>query len=157
MSEMEFRVGRAVEVCKEQPTFLEKVQRLSEETGLAIDQLTDDWNAGCEQMTYRGDYIYVKGRMFKLLDDANIEDDYDVKEVTMRDGEFHYKLRYYNGGASFEEMFEEALTEFEESDQPDIYTKEDIVEILDDIIHYLGGIDSDVENYIKEIRRDYEN
>lgn len=156
MSEMEFRVGKAIEVCKEQPSFVEKVEELSRQTGLDVVDLTEDWGDEYQSMAYRGEYVYVKGRMFKLLDDANIEDDYDVKEVTMQNGEFHYKLRYYNGGTNFEEMFESALTECEERETPQVYSSEDIVEILDDIINYVGGTDSEIESYICEIRRGYE-
>lgn len=157
MSEMEFRVGKAIEVCTGQPTFEDKVNQLCIELNTTPDSLVDDWGDSQAQMKYRGEYFYVKGRMFKFLADGNIEEDYDVKEVTMKDGEYHFKLRFYNGGTNFEEMFEEALGEFESSDQPDVYNNEDIVEILDDIINYTGGTDSDVEDYIREIRKGYEN
>jgi NTP pyrophosphatase (non-canonical NTP hydrolase) len=159
MSEMEFRVGRAIEVCKDQETFDEKVKELAIRTGLTIEDLTDDYNAGCQQMKYRGDYIYAKGRMFQLIDDANIEEEYDCREIIKKDGQYHYKLRYYNGGACFEEMFEEALEAYEENPREELTddVKQEIVDMLDDIINYLGGSDSDTEEYIREIRKGYES
>lgn len=121
MSEVEFHVGKAKEVCKDQPTFEDKVNQLCIELNTTPDSLVEDWGDDYQQMKYRGDYVYVKStnQMFQLLNDKNIEEDGELIEATWDDetsDTFSYKLRWYNGGASFDEVFEDALKQLDNAE-----------------------------------------
>lgn len=78
--------------------------------GISIEDLTDDYDAGCEQMKW-SKYVYSAGKMYELLEDRNVEEDDELIEATQdEEGIISYKLRWYNGGASFDEVFEEAVS-----------------------------------------------
>jgi hypothetical protein len=114
MSETEFRVGKIKEICKEQETFEQKVNKLSEQTGISFEELTEDYEFGSKEMKWGGDYVYANKKLFKILKDSNIEEDQDLCEATVaEDGTIDYKLRYYNGGTCYNEMLEEALSKLD--------------------------------------------
>lgn len=121
MSETEFRVGKAIEICKDQATFEDKVNEIARTTGLKVEDLTEDWGDNQATMRYRGDYVYVRSsnKMFQLINDRNIEEDGELIEASYDNSfedVFSYKLRWYNGGASFSEVFEEAVMKLENAD-----------------------------------------
>ena len=113
MSEMEFHIGKAKEIYKEQNTFEEKVEELSKQTGLLVkDLIEEDYGDDYKSMVYRGDYVYVNktNKLYKLIDDKDVEEEGYLSEAHEdEEGLINYKLRWYNGGASFDEVFEKAI------------------------------------------------
>lgn len=114
MSQMEFRVGKVKEIAKAQDGFEAKVRWISETYNIPLNKLIWEYK---EELQFKDKHIemddkfvYTKGRTFEILEDTDMEEEGDIAQATVIDGDtYKYTLRYYNGGASYSEMLGEAL------------------------------------------------
>ena len=73
---------------------------LKHSNGNYIDLLTEN----------REDYIYVKNVLYLVLTQAEHDLEDEIARITVNsDGTYDYEVRYYNGGAGFDEMLTECL------------------------------------------------
>jgi hypothetical protein len=111
MSDTEVRTGTATEIKKvEGLGFAEKLYELKE-LGFDIDYEDEDDNyMECDKLAFVGDKTYE-------IDEIKIDPYADICEASRNpDGSIHFLLKFYNGGTCFNEMFNDAIKQMEETE-----------------------------------------
>ncbi len=114
MSDMEYHAGTAREIFPLGKTVNEIISWLKSK-GHIIDSV-DEWTDGNGNV---GMYIESEtvcvlfNNRFFAIDDVNIENEIIAKKD--KDGLFSYTLAWYNGGAGFDEVLEEAIKKEEKN------------------------------------------
>lgn len=106
MSEMEFHTGRVTKICRSKEGFRAKVTAAIALYDLSVDE--DDISYE-EEWLYTDGFAYFGGDLWKVEDTKHEE--YLSKATKVTANTFEYILHYYNGGAGFEEVLEEAIKE----------------------------------------------
>ncbi len=104
MSEMEFHVGTAHEICGAAPTFDDKVADAVENYGMKV-----------EEMDVKNEYLYApgfawdrkSGRLFLVNDEKHRYGYSSAAKTGLY--EYNYVLHFYNGGTHFEECLSDAI------------------------------------------------
>ncbi len=104
MSEMEYHAGIAKEVFPIGKTYVDKIQWLKNRGHIFDYEEEDD--------TSSDTLIVLFSNRFFEIDDMDIED--ECIAIRQDNGSFRYTLAWYNGGAGFEEVLEEAIKKEEE-------------------------------------------
>jgi len=112
MSRTEHHIGKLIEVKpQENESSDDHMIRLLKEVGI-LERATyyktiKEW---FEDESYKK-YVVHKEKIYKMVDDKDLaETDDDIALASLNeDGSISYQLKWYNGGASMNEMFEEAL------------------------------------------------
>ena len=107
MSETIFQEGRIREVVIEQKTFKDKIEQISKNYEIPVEDLVDDIN---DEWIDHDMFVFVDNKVFEILEDNQIDENDDICEVKEIDkNEYSFRLRYYNGGTSMSEMLKEGL------------------------------------------------
>ena len=112
MSDTELRIGKAQEIhLSENLTFEQKIEHLKNKGFKILDFDENGSYIDCKNL------VACKNRFFEILEDEDFIYD-DVASATIDDnGVISYTLKYYNGGAGFEDMFEQAILNMEKRDK----------------------------------------
>ena len=107
---MEFHTGRATKICQDEVGFRAKIEAAIRRYGLVmpLENSYDEINFEDEYMSMNG-FAYFDENLWKIQDTKHEE--YAVFATRVNRDAFDYVLHYYNGGASFEEVLEEAIEE----------------------------------------------
>ncbi len=111
MSQTEHHIGKLTEVSKQENETTEQLMlrillENNKETELpSWYEDTKEWfNGELSEI-----YYYHNNKVYKI-EDREFEDDSDIIEANLKpDNTIEYQIKFYNGGASFNECLEEAL------------------------------------------------
>lgn len=104
MSEMEFHTGTAKEVAVDITGFAAKVAYIRDELDAEIEEVDEDG-----EYLYAEGFHFIEGKMYQVDDEER--DIYEFLDATLNpDGSFSYRLYYHNGGASFGEALDIAIS-----------------------------------------------
>lgn len=113
MSETEFHTGKATRICNYASDFQSKIAIAVIHYGLIIP-LEDDprWEIDFKRENlYVDGFAYFDGDLWKVEDTKHEE--HIIKATKVGRDTFEYILHYYNGGAGFKEVLEEAVKKAE--------------------------------------------
>lgn len=108
MSDMEYHFGKLREVAQNEKTFEDKINYIKKTyKDVKIEDLDiEDSFFHCE------DFTYLNGRMFEISDNGFDPDDMEEMEK-IGEGEYSYRMSFYNGGGDLSECLEDGLNELE--------------------------------------------
>ena len=109
MSEMEHWIGRAVEIGPNENETLEQAcDRILIKEGGEKSKYDDTFQEALEDHSYKK-IVIANDKIYDVSDKRDYETE-DVVEAHLNpDGTIRFQLRFYNGGAGFQEVFEESL------------------------------------------------
>lgn len=115
MSEIVHYIGKLKEVVpREGETLQEVAKKIYDQAGFTMsdywkERFDGNWvKALCGETE---NYVRHNGRLFEVLQKISIDPDGDIANASENDdGTINYEVKYYNGGAGFNEAIDEALS-----------------------------------------------
>lgn len=114
MSETVHYRGVIREITPTDKTLQEVAKEMCEERGIEIDDYIlnykkGDWAYLLADNEYEK-YVYLNERLFEIIENEELDPYNDIARTHKLDnGDISFELKYYNGGAGFTEVLEEAL------------------------------------------------
>lgn len=110
MSRKEHHRGIATKVKFPEGTTLEQAEYILKDEGKEVDDYYKD-ALDCLRGELSELYFYhISNDAIYKLNDTEIDEDGDIRTASNRaDGRVDYEVRFYNGGAGFDECIEEAF------------------------------------------------
>lgn len=115
MSETVHYQGKVREVLPlEGKTLEETAQTICEKLDIPLSDYTKRWKDGSwvfELSDNQYDkFVMVGDKLYEILEKKDVDPDSDIiRAEDIGNNEFTFELRYYNGGAGFDECLEEAI------------------------------------------------
>ena len=110
MSGTETKIGKVKEIkFIDGTTFDEKKEQLKK-AGHKIEEFEKNY-LDCDTLC-----MIEGGRIFEIVEEVDLEGGDIAEAIRNSDGTISYTLQYYNGGACFEEMLEEAVSKMEKKE-----------------------------------------
>jgi hypothetical protein len=107
-----------LQIIKPEGTLEDYCKEVMEVRGIEMSDYYKKWKDGSYIHALCGEcyneFLYIKGNLYQVLSQEYKEDWEDIAEAKLRDdGKIDYEVKYYNGGAGFEEMIAVALKKIE--------------------------------------------
>lgn len=112
MSDMVHYKGKIALIGKLQNETLEEQCKriLIDEHGITeIPEYCDSWEETMRDEMY-GVYVIVDNNIYKILSKSAVDVEYHAVAFDNEDGTISYDVSYYDGGCSFDEVIEDALS-----------------------------------------------
>lgn len=100
MSETTLHVGKIVEIAKDCETMEETMEFIKKEYNIKDNEIKYNWNA---KSFYHNRFIYINNKMYEIFD-TEIKNYCTLTKV--KDGEYKYSTRLYDGGTCLKEMLD---------------------------------------------------